>query len=72
MRQSVDEHGVDVLRRTFNMSATDVSIGPKGKGLSYTRINTGTGWSSDAVATLVNVGSTYIVTVGGQSDSFTL
>jgi len=34
---TVDGNGVDVIRGTFNFSATDVTIGPEASGLSYTR-----------------------------------
>ena len=42
VRQSIDENGIDVVRGTYNIAQTDVSIGGPGRhGLSFRRFSTG-------------------------------
>jgi RHS repeat-associated protein len=70
VRRPIDENGVDVIRGTFVAPVAGISIGGGGtQGLSY-------GISTDGVTTtmgtIVQSGSVYIVTIDGQSDSFTL
>jgi RHS repeat-associated protein len=71
VRRSIDENGVDVIRGTFNLEQTDVSIGGAGSnGLAYSRQNINGGWRSSAAATIDNSGGVITVTVSGRSDDF--
>jgi len=70
----VDERGVDVLAGTFNLSTTDVVIGPPGQGgMTYSRTFAGTGWRDNLTSAIERVGSTstYMVSIGGYSEAFT-
>ena len=70
---SLDPRGVDLISGTFNYTTTDVSIGNLGEGgLSYARAYVGPGWRDNVTGTLEAIGSTYYVSVGGGSESFTL
>ncbi|SDD72896.1 RHS repeat-associated core domain-containing protein [Sphingomonas sp. YR710] len=70
MRQAVDANGVDIARGSLNITATDVSIGPAGDGMSYTRYwQDGSGWRDNLEATL-DGGAAVRVSVGGSSDYF--
>jgi len=71
VRRSIDENGVDVIRGSFNLEQTDVSIGGAGShGLAYSRQNINGGWRSSAAATIDNSGGVITVTVSGRSDDF--
>ena len=70
----VDERGVDVLAGTFNLSTTDVVIGPPDQGgMVYSRSFAGTGWRDNLMSAVERIGttSTYVVSIGGYSESFT-
>jgi RHS repeat-associated protein len=72
VEQSVDANGVDVVFGTFNISSTDLSIGPAGaQGMVYERESRGAGWRDNLAATISTSGTTVIVSIGGSSDSFT-
>lgn len=71
VRRSIDENGVDVLRGSFNIEETDVSIGGAAPhGLAYSRQGINGGWRSSAAATIDNSGGVITVTVNGRSDDF--
>lgn len=73
VRQSVDANGVDLFLGTFNVTGPVLSIGSSSpQGLSYYKINAGSGWSDNLIAVMNIGGSTYTVTFNGVSDSFTL
>ncbi|KQZ60954.1 hypothetical protein ASD67_16825 [Sphingopyxis sp. Root1497] len=70
VRQSIDENGVDLMRRSFNTSATDVSIGSGDQGMAFERVWRGWEWRNNFVATINNTGGLFVVSIGGSSDSF--
>jgi hypothetical protein len=73
VRQAVDENGVDVIRGRFNAAQPSISIGPAyPHGLVYSSTNAGPGWFNGANSLIHQSGSTFTVSVGGGSDSFTL
>lgn len=72
VRQSIDANGVDLFHGTFQMKGPTLSIGGEDQGLSYVRINRGTGWTDNIVATIRLSGSTMTVSLGGYSDRFTV
>ena len=74
VRRPIDENGVDVIRGTFNTAKTDVTIGPDARrGFAFTRFRTESSddFNNTLLATIVLVGNQYVVTLNGQSDSFT-
>lgn len=72
VRQSIDENGVDVLRGTFNVSQTPLSIGPDAQnGFAYTFQSFNAGYRDAFQAFLSYSGSTYTVTLNGASETFT-
>ena len=72
VRQSIDENGVDVVRGTYNIAQTDVSIGGAGRhGLSFRRFSTGAAENNTLIGSITASGGRTIVTVDGVSDSFT-
>ena len=72
VRQNVDEHGVDVLRGTFNTAQTPLSIGADPEnGFAYTFQSFNAGYRDAFQAFLSSAGSTYTVTMNGASETFT-
>jgi RHS repeat-associated protein len=72
VRQAVDEQGVDVIRGEFSAAQPSISIGPAyPHGLVYASVNAGSGWFNGANSLIFQSGSTFTVSVGGMSDSFT-
>ncbi len=71
VRRAIDGNGVDVIRGTFNSTQPGVSIGTADKGLYYQADNMGDGWVSNLRSGVVLSGSTAIVTINGNSSSFT-
>ncbi|QNO28000.1 hypothetical protein EEB18_003235 [Sphingopyxis sp. OPL5] len=71
VRQEIDENGVDLMHMSFNTSESDLSIGEGEQGLSFGRIWSESAWRYNLLATISYVGSTYTVSFGGRSDSFT-
>ena len=70
---TLDARGVDLVEGTFNYATTDVTIGnPGAGGLSFGRIWTNGGWRDSLSGTIRVVGSTYVVSLGGESEAFTL
>ena len=70
---SVDERGVDLVRGTFVLGATDVVIGQPGAGgLSYSRDYVGQGWRDNLTGTIEAISGGYFVSIGGVSEIFTL
>lgn len=71
VRRIIDDNGVDVIRGTFNTEQPGLTIGSNAQGLSFQSQNMGDGFVSTVRSGIVQNGSTYLVTIGGQSDSFT-
>jgi RHS repeat-associated protein len=72
VRQPLDENGVDVARGTFNVTTVDLTIGTEGqRGLSYGRQVSGADWFESSIGAINQNGSTVVVTLANQSDSFT-
>jgi len=70
---TLDANSVDLVTGTFNLSQTEVSIAASGsQGLAYARSWRGSGWRDNLVLTMSSSSSTYIVSIGGISDKFTL
>lgn len=74
IRQTIDQNGVDVTSGTIIAGSHSVSIGPAGAaGMSWSRWMTGGTAYYDSTAIVITVsGSTYTVSNGGSSESFTL
>jgi RHS repeat-associated protein len=71
VRRALDGNGVDVIRGTFNSAQPGVSIGTADKGLSYQADNMGDGFVSNLRSGIVLSGTIAIVTINGDSTSFT-
>ncbi|MEO6247140.1 MAG: RHS repeat-associated core domain-containing protein [Sphingomicrobium sp.] len=71
-RLNIDQNGVDVVSGTFDIQQTDVAIGPPTGGLQYVRTSRGSGWLNPYFGTIKVSGSQRIVSIGGQSTTFTL
>lgn len=68
-----DSEGVDSGTGLVDISAVDLTIGPAGQGgLSYARRYVDDAWRPNTVGTINSTGSSYIVSVGGNSETFTL
>lgn len=67
VRQEIDENGVDVVRGAFTAAAPALTIGSGSGGLSYQLNTRGV---SNTVGAIELIGSQYIVTIDGYSDSF--
>lgn len=70
-RELTDENQVDLFRGVYVVDETVASVGGN-EGLSYRRISRGNGFSSNFDSSLQLTGGTYVATVNGRSDSFTL
>lgn len=70
---TLDPRGVDLVSGSFNYATTEVVIGQPGAGgLAYGRIFIGSGGWRDTLLGTINVsGSTYTVSIGGESEVFT-
>ena len=69
---SIDRNGVDVTSGAFTLTSMDVSVGqPSMGGLVYVRSFYDTGWRDNYIGTLQQSGSTYTVSIGGASETFT-
>ncbi|MEA1675399.1 RHS repeat-associated core domain-containing protein [Nitrospirillum sp. BR 11163] len=63
---------MDLGTGAFRYSTTEVVIGQPGAGgLSYTRYFIGSNWRDDYIGGINKTGTTYIVSLGGSSESFT-
>jgi hypothetical protein len=70
---SLDERGVDMVSGHYNFQTTEVAIGQPGDGgLALTRGRIQLGWRDSNQGSIEIAGSTYIVTLGLQSEIFTL
>ncbi len=69
VRETLDANGVDVFRGIYAVDDTVMSIGQE-QGLSYTRKLRAGGWGNNLVPILGRSGSTLMVSVNGESDSF--
>ncbi len=74
IRQTIDANGVDLTRGVLMGRTHGVSIGgPGAAGLSWSRTIMSDGSFRDSTAIIISVsGSTYTVSDGGSSESFTL
>ena len=74
VRETIDPNGVDLGRGTLVSRNHSVSIGGPGRlGLSWSRTITSTGGYRDSTAAIITVsGSTFSVSIGNGSESFTL
>ncbi len=79
IHSSIDGNGVDLVTGAFNLTTSDLSIGPDGpEALIYKRSFIGggsfpsAGWTDNLVGTIAISGATYTVSFGGGSESFTL
>lgn len=74
VRETVDENGIDLTRGLVVSRGHGVSIGGGGtQGLGWSRTITSTGDFRDSTAAVISVsGTTYTVSVGGSSETFTL
>jgi RHS repeat-associated protein len=69
----VDANGVNLATGTFNVGVPEFSIGPRGsQGLGYSRYFIQNGWTDSTIGAITQSGTTYTVSVGGTSESFTL
>lgn len=71
---TLDPRGVDLVHGTFNYTTTEVVIGQPGNGgMAYGRtfVGSGNGWRDTLLGTINVSGSTYVVSVGGESEIFT-
>ncbi|MFT4955416.1 MAG: RHS repeat-associated protein [Brevundimonas sp.] len=70
---TLDERGVDLVRGTFTTVATDLVIGQPGNGgLVHSRVYANGGWRDTLSGTIAIAGNTYIVSLGAESEVFTL
>ena len=67
-----DERGVDLLSGRLVQQATLVSSGDAASGLAYSRTYFNTQWRDNITATLTQSSGVWTVSIGGQSDTFTL
>ena len=74
IRETVDQNGVDLISGSLVGRTHSVSIGgPGAMGLSWSRSMMSDGSFRDSTAIILSIsGSTYTVSVGGASESFTL
>lgn len=72
---TLDARGVDMVSGRFNYFTTEVSIGPENSGgLSYGRLYlapSAGGWRNNLLGTLNVSGSTYLVSIGAETEVFT-
>ena len=69
---TLNGQGVDLVQGTFNYSTVDVAIGPQGQGgLAHGRVWVNNGWRDTLSGTIAVSGSTYVVSLGAQSEVFT-
>jgi len=72
VREAIDENGVDLFNGTLNISAPALTIGQgEDQGLRYAKLWRGTDWTDSLIAYLYWDGGRLLVSLGGQSDSFT-
>lgn len=70
---TLDERGVDLVRGSFTTVATDVVIGQPGNGgLVHARVFANGGWRDTLSGTIAISGSTYTVSLGAESEIFSL
>lgn len=73
VRSPVDDNGVNIATGGLQMSAPQLTIGPQDAGgLSYVRHWMGNGWRHNYFLTITTTSTTAMVSIGGQSTSFTL
>ena len=70
---TMDPRGVDLITGKFTYARSEVVIGQPGQGgIAYGRIfvGSGNGWRDTLSGTLNSSGSTYVVSIGGESETF--
>jgi RHS repeat-associated protein len=72
VRTNVDANGVDLFDGTISVTGPAMTLGGSDNGLGYYRWNKGGGWSDTTIAFMNLSGSTMSITIGDQSDSFTV
>lgn len=73
VRSAIDGNGVDLTSGQFTVSTTDVVIGqPDAGGLVHARSFHGSNWRDNHIGTIASDGTTYTVSFGGGSGTFTL
>jgi RHS repeat-associated protein len=71
VRATIDENGVDLFLGSLNIQGPDLLIGSSGQqGISYRRLNRGSGWSDNIIASLNKLGTVMTVSFAGISDTF--
>ena len=69
----IGQSGYDLITGSFSYSATEVVIGqPNAGGMSFSRSFQGAGWRDNYAGTINSSGSTYTVSIGSNSETFTL
>ncbi len=69
---TLDERGVDLVTGQFVYEATDIVIGqPENGGIVHARVWTNGGWRDTLSGTVAVSGSTYVVSLGAESEVFT-
>jgi len=73
VRQTVDGNGVDIFSGALYIDGPPISMGGSApQGLQYYRLNRGLGWADNIVAVMNITGSTVTITMGGNSNNFTV
>jgi hypothetical protein len=73
VRKAIDGNGVDLFKGTFNITAPVLSMGQaEPQGLSYYKLNYGSGWTDNLQGGLSLSGTTMTVRLGASSDRFTV
>jgi hypothetical protein len=73
IRSAIDANQVDLTAGRIMFSTTDVVIGRPGQGgLTFARSYYFNGWRNNHVGAITSSGTTYTVSIGGRSESFTL
>src|SRR5690606_21611936 len=71
VRQSIDANGVDLFLGTLNLDGPRLSLG-QDQGLEYYRMNRGSGWGDNLIASLSPDTGSIRVGLGGRTDRFTV
>lgn len=73
VNMAVDANGVDLIGGTITVPGESISIGVEGEGgLTYARALSRDAWRHNLIGTINSAGSVYTVSIGNDSESFTL
>lgn len=72
VRQSVDKNGVNLFDGKLFVDGPAISLGSGQQGLSFNKLNRGSGWTDNVSASIDGSGSTMYVALGGTTDTFTV